>query len=175
MFDKGVWFVLAKISVYLYPIVSLLSGIPVFSIIVRYNLLENKICNKGWANFFFFAVVCPWLLSIPFLTGGLTDILSWVGLAVNGVVNFVIPIALYIISMQKLKQFPDNVHSNSNARRKYDSGTATVYHEGMLFQATPPWVNATYLGYFLVLLTAIVNVAVIVLNIVFAALGRSLQ
>lgn len=41
---------LSQISVYLYPLVALLTGIPVFSIVIRYNLLENKLCSKG---------VCP--------------------------------------------------------------------------------------------------------------------
>ena len=37
------------------------------AIIIRYNLLENKICNKMWANLF--AVVLPWLLAIVFYAG----------------------------------------------------------------------------------------------------------
>ena len=42
------WFkILSKITVYLYPNVTQLSSIPIFSIIIRYNLLENKICSRG--------------------------------------------------------------------------------------------------------------------------------
>jgi hypothetical protein len=52
--------VVSKVCVYLFPIVVLLSSIPVFSIIIRYNLVENKICRKSIANFW--AVIFPWIL-----------------------------------------------------------------------------------------------------------------
>jgi hypothetical protein len=39
-------FLASKIATYVFPSAALLSGIPVFSIIIRYNLLENKIVNK---------------------------------------------------------------------------------------------------------------------------------
>lgn len=29
-------------------------------IIVRYNLIDNEVCNKYWA--FFFSVIFPWLI-----------------------------------------------------------------------------------------------------------------
>jgi hypothetical protein len=38
--------VISKIATYVFPSAALLSGIPVFSIIIRYNLLENHIMNK---------------------------------------------------------------------------------------------------------------------------------
>jgi len=40
----------------------LLPGIPVYSIIVRYNLLDAKVCGQGWANFW--GVIFPWIISI---------------------------------------------------------------------------------------------------------------
>ncbi len=56
-----------QITVYLFPIIVVASGIPVYSIIVRYNLVENNICGLRWANFF--AVILPWLLAIPLTAG----------------------------------------------------------------------------------------------------------
>ena len=44
---KGSLQMLSRICVYLFPPVALMSGIPVFSIIMRYNLLENKVVGKG--------------------------------------------------------------------------------------------------------------------------------
>jgi hypothetical protein len=44
--SSGWLHVVSQISVYLFPIVVLLSGIPVFSIIVRYNLLQSNLCRK---------------------------------------------------------------------------------------------------------------------------------
>jgi hypothetical protein len=55
---------------YLFPIVALLSGIPVFSIIVRYNLMENG-TSKLWANFW--AVFFPWAAALCVYSGSLLN------------------------------------------------------------------------------------------------------
>ncbi len=39
--------VISKILVYLFPLMVLATSIPVYSIIVRYNLLQNRVCSKG--------------------------------------------------------------------------------------------------------------------------------
>ncbi len=46
---------------------ALLTGIPVMSVIVRYNLVENDICGKLPANLF--AVVFPWFVALFFYAG----------------------------------------------------------------------------------------------------------
>jgi len=87
--------IISKISVFLFPISVVATSIPIYSIIVRYNLLENKICNKHVANFI--AVILPWLVTIPFYTGsGLIDVINWSSLVSNGIINFIIPFWLYI-------------------------------------------------------------------------------
>ena len=50
----------------MFPIAALLSGIPVFSIIIRYNLINEGV-PKLWANMF--AVVFPWAVSLFFYAG----------------------------------------------------------------------------------------------------------
>ena len=66
----------SRILVYLFPLMVLATSIPVYSIIVRYNLLQNNVVPKGrslreyiissltsytaWANIF--AVVIPWVV-----------------------------------------------------------------------------------------------------------------
>jgi hypothetical protein len=55
--------VVDQITVYLFPLIAVASSIPIYSIIVRYNLIENRICSTRWANFW--AVVFPWFLAIP--------------------------------------------------------------------------------------------------------------
>lgn len=59
--------ILADVSVYAFPEVVLVSSIPVFSIIVRYNILESGLMGKHWANFW--AVIVPWAIAVPFYTG----------------------------------------------------------------------------------------------------------
>lgn len=85
---------LTKVLVYLFPVMVLATTIPVFSIIVRYNLLQSKI-NKKLANLM--AVVLPWVVVIPFLTGsGLNNVLNWGTLLFTSIANFIIPFAIYI-------------------------------------------------------------------------------
>jgi len=83
-----------KALVYLFPLMVLATTIPVFSIIVRYNLLQNKVFPKGLSNFI--AVILPWLVVIPFLTGGgLNSIINWGTLIFASVANFIIPFLVY--------------------------------------------------------------------------------
>lgn len=85
-----------RILVYLFPMMVLATTIPVFSIVVRYNLLQSKV-PKLLANFL--AVALPWIVVIPFLTGsGLNLILNWGTLIFSSIANFIIPFAVYIQS-----------------------------------------------------------------------------
>ena len=66
-----------------------------------YNLLQNRICNKGVANFV--SVLLPWIISLPFYTGkGLQLVVTWSSLFINGLINFVIPIMFYVMSRDKV-------------------------------------------------------------------------
>mmetsp|Transcript_14008 Transcript_14008/g.19456 ORF Transcript_14008/g.19456 Transcript_14008/m.19456 type:complete len:243 (+) Transcript_14008:253-981(+) len=49
-----------QICTYTYPVFETLSSIPIFSIIMRYNLVENRICSYKWAVFW--SVCLPWYL-----------------------------------------------------------------------------------------------------------------
>jgi len=93
----------SQVCVYLFPLATLISGIPIMAIVIRYNLINAKLCGPVLANFF--AVVVPFLFSIPFYTGdGLQSVIAWTGLFVNGLVNFVVPIVLYIIALRNHKR-----------------------------------------------------------------------
>jgi len=86
---------ISSLSVFLFPICVVATSIPIYSIIVRYNLLENKICNKPMANFI--GVILPWLVCIPFYTGkGLQEVINWSSLISSGLINFIIPFWLYV-------------------------------------------------------------------------------
>lgn len=45
--STGFLHIVSQICVYLFPAVVLLSGIPVASIIIRYNLIQSGLCGKG--------------------------------------------------------------------------------------------------------------------------------
>jgi len=86
---------LAHTLVYLFPLMVLATSIPVYSIIVRYNLLQNKVCNKVFANLF--AVVFPWVAAIFFMSGdALNNLINWSSYAFGSVANFIIPFIIYI-------------------------------------------------------------------------------
>lgn len=92
--------VVSRISVYLFPLIVLLSSIPIFSIIIRYNLVDSQLCGKAQANFW--GVIFPWILSVIFYSGqGIFDIINWTALLVNGFINFVIPLLLYFFSVRQ--------------------------------------------------------------------------
>lgn len=76
-------FILSRISGYFIPAAIFVTSIPVYayapyenplhfcspyliisSIIVRYNLIDNNLCNKYWA--FFFSVIFPWIIGASF-------------------------------------------------------------------------------------------------------------
>src|SRR5271156_6098484 len=48
------------------PSAVLLSSIPVFMIVIRYNLLRGDFCSERWA--IFFSSILPWIFVIPFQT-----------------------------------------------------------------------------------------------------------
>ena len=67
----------AKVGTFLFPWIALVSGIPIFSIIIRYNILENGLCESTrWANFW--AVLFPWICAIVLYAGNLlNEIMNW--------------------------------------------------------------------------------------------------
>lgn len=87
---------IARISTFVFPWVALVNGVPVMSIIIRYNLLENKICNKMWANLF--AVVFPWLLAVVFYAGNWVQVFLDYGSVITTIpLNLMLPCYLYIV------------------------------------------------------------------------------
>ncbi|GAB5368047.1 hypothetical protein AAMO2058_001284300 [Amorphochlora amoebiformis] len=95
----------ARVITYFFPMFALVTSIPVFSIIMRYNLLENKICGKFQANFW--SVVFPWLLSLFFYGGNTINyMLNWTGIITVGPLNFIVPVLLYLATRQDTPQLP---------------------------------------------------------------------
>jgi len=92
------WFV-TRVLAQLFPPLVLVPGIPILSIIVRYNLLENRVCGPFVGNMI--AVVLPWLIAFLTMSGNkLNIILNWSGLLTVVPLNFLIPCAMYLISRE---------------------------------------------------------------------------
>eukprot|EP01113_Clastostelium_recurvatum_P020372 TRINITY_DN2416_c0_g1_i4.p1 TRINITY_DN2416_c0_g1~~TRINITY_DN2416_c0_g1_i4.p1 ORF type:complete len:526 (-),score=90.87 TRINITY_DN2416_c0_g1_i4:1051-2628(-) len=168
--DDGRFAIPSRITVYLFPAVVCLSGIPVTSIIVRYNLMLSGLCGKYTANFW--AVVFPWLVSIPFYTGaGLSNVINWTSLLCNGITNFIIPLSLYILSIQaearaSLLQKGLDTKSVPLMKAARLLGKAYVYENRKHFYAAPWWKNHPRRSVLLCFVMIAVLVSLTILGIV---------
>jgi len=161
-----------KILVYLFPLMVLATTIPVFSIVVRYNLIQSHI-PKIWANFF--AVVLPWIVVIPFLTGnGLNNILTWGTLFFTSIANFVIPFVVYIQSC-RFKKSPRNLDDNQKhilhelKLVPVYIGSINEFDEELTYQVIPSkykFVNSKMVAFVSCVALSIATLVGIVLNII---------
>jgi hypothetical protein len=86
---------LAEVASFVFPPAALISGIPIFSIVIRYNLLESKICSLNWANFW--AVVFPWIVALAFYAGStVNNFVNYVSLISTIPLNLAVPCYLFI-------------------------------------------------------------------------------
>ena len=86
---------LARAAAYAFPPVALMSGIPVLSICVRYNLLEQDAMSPAAASAF--AVVLPWVLALVLYRGGaLGSAMDWTSLFMAVPLNLILPAWLYL-------------------------------------------------------------------------------
>lgn len=89
----------SRLSVIAYPILQNLTSIPVFSIFVKYNLMQMGWLDNAGATIVAFAL--PWACSIPLYTGrGFEEISSIGGLVFSTAVNFVVPTALGALALR---------------------------------------------------------------------------
>eukprot|EP01114_Cavostelium_apophysatum_P016128 TRINITY_DN4539_c0_g1_i3.p2 TRINITY_DN4539_c0_g1~~TRINITY_DN4539_c0_g1_i3.p2 ORF type:complete len:268 (+),score=46.01 TRINITY_DN4539_c0_g1_i3:658-1461(+) len=165
---------ISRICVYLFPAAALLSSIPVFSIIIRYNLTDNGIVKrKIIANWW--SVIFPWILGVVVYTGsGVISVINWTSLFVNGVVNFVIPLILYILSNRipyEDEKRPIDINDGQEDRIALLKDKPTTY-----FKALPDrkWLNHNAVAYTLIVVITLFLLAVIVTDFVYLGLGVNL-
>jgi hypothetical protein len=80
----------------------------VFCITTRYNLYVGGVCGRKMS--YFFGVVAPWLVSFIFAQGPrFAGFLNWSALIFGSLVNFIIPLALYLWALKK-KEHLSGVH-----------------------------------------------------------------
>jgi hypothetical protein len=89
-----------RVAAYLFSIGVIAPGIPVCSITTRYNLYVGNICNKRWS--YFWGTIAPWIIGVLFCQGALfANMLNWTSLIFNGIVNFVVPMVLYLTALRR--------------------------------------------------------------------------
>lgn len=103
-------------AVYVFSLANNVTTVPVFSIMIRYTLIEHKIIRKPWiANIL--AIAVPWLLVIFFSTGsGFNTVIDFGGSIFIGVTCFIAPPVLFICALRPeliFKKLPSNSTPNT--------------------------------------------------------------
>merc|ERR1711970_1003806 len=79
----------------MFPVVAVISSIPVFSIVIKYNMIENnwsKSCSYLWG------VIFPWVFAFPllYMPDVLGQFVNFTSLVFVAFTDFIVPWALYI-------------------------------------------------------------------------------
>lgn len=92
--------VITIIASYIFSLGVIAPGIPVCCITTRYNLYIGKVCGRRMS--YFWGVIAPWLVAYCFAQGAFfANFINWSSLVVNGIVNFMFPLALYYKAVSK--------------------------------------------------------------------------
>jgi len=84
----------AQWSVYIFSIGVIGLGIPLFCVMVRYNLYVGRVFGKFGSAFW--GVLFPWIISFLLYQGdGFGVFVTWASLFINSFINFVLPMILY--------------------------------------------------------------------------------
>jgi len=100
--DSAIARIMGKFSAYAFPLVSVASTIPVISIVVRYNMIDN-----GFSKSFslFWGVFLPWLIAFPlvYMPNFIAEFINFTSLIFITVTDFVVPLLIY----RKVQQIED--------------------------------------------------------------------
>jgi len=82
-------------SVYLFPIVAVVSSIPVFSIVIKYNMLENGFSKR---LSFLWGVVFPWVVAAPllYMPNVLGQVINLTSLIFVSFTDFIVPLLIFV-------------------------------------------------------------------------------
>jgi hypothetical protein len=73
-------------------------GIPIFCVLMRYNLVSGGLCSEPLAHFWSSAL--PWLTGWTLYQGSVSlRLLSWSGLVLNGFIDFLMPGVVTLASL----------------------------------------------------------------------------
>jgi len=90
--------VFGRVIAYLFTLTTLIPGIPVLMVIVRYNLVSSGVIPQSWATAI--AVWLPWLVTmLMYQKGWFQSFLNWTTILCSGFVNFGIPPVLYYCAL----------------------------------------------------------------------------
>ncbi|KAI8616252.1 hypothetical protein BC830DRAFT_1118738 [Chytriomyces sp. MP71] len=83
-----------------FPILILITSIPVAFIIVKLNLITSHICSKDWATFY--GQILPFIVCVPFQTGPyMVYFTNWSSIIFQSMCNFMAPYLIFIFLDQR--------------------------------------------------------------------------
>jgi hypothetical protein len=139
---ESIWL---QICVYLFSFTTIGIGIPVYTIITRYNLFVSNICSSF--NSKLVAIVFPWCISFALYQGdGFVRFVNWSSLVFSNVINFILPAMVYIESVRRYGEGNGNGAYTGNGRESqtdkgmdvsvlYFSNSAPQVSTGLLQQS----------------------------------------
>ncbi len=91
---------IVRISVYIFSISVIGFGIPLFAVVMRYNLYLGGMCSHGWS--LFWSAVFPWCFSFALYQGSaFFAFVNWSSLFSTGIINFIVPALLYLKARER--------------------------------------------------------------------------
>lgn len=90
---------ITQYSSLLWDISTIIPGIPVLAVVMKYNLVSGEIMSDR--NSFLFSVVLPWVVTMfCYESDLLANMCAWAGLCIQGYINFAVPVYLYILALR---------------------------------------------------------------------------
>ncbi len=158
---------ITKLGVYLFPFIALLSSIPIFSIVVRYNLIESKLCSEKWAHFW--SIFAPWIGALVFYSGDMINtVVNWTGLLTVAPLNFILPCWFYISTRRpsfRGKSYDHVEDDEEEDRLPLITGDGNTGSHGMFLALPPTWPGEA-IAWVLMMLMIAVNIWAIILELV---------
>lgn len=119
-----------------FPILVLLTSIPVAFLVVRLNLVTSRLMSRDWATFY--GSILPFIICIPFQTGTtIVTFTNWTSLIFQSLCNFIAPFLIYIfldkrnmVMQQSVLDELENLDLDGGIKKKnYDDDEFDyVYH-----------------------------------------------
>jgi amino acid permease len=106
--------VATRLCATLFGVVIIGLGVPIFSVIMRYNLVSGALCSEPWAHVW--SSVLPWTTAWMLYQGSvMLKLLNWSGLILNGFIDFLMPGIVTLVSLYT---------AHRSMRRRREGGTS---------------------------------------------------
>lgn len=90
---------LTRVCALLFGVAIIGLGIPIFCVLMRYNLVLGGVCEQGVGAFM--GGVLPWLISWAVYQGhAVMNLLTWTGLILNGFIDFLCPVIVAFVAVR---------------------------------------------------------------------------